>query len=203
MKIVPNFSGRIAVAALALSVAGCFGPTPTPPRGQVDDFHSDPAYRYETAVQAAGTGAIPVDVRGAAAGLSDAALADAVIDAMPSRTIGLANRFARATGAAADRVVWILGATDAAGRLEALCDGAQSPTPAPTSGRLAIAAAYCRGGLALTALRANADDIASPADPAFGALIATLTGKLFPMIPPGERVRGALTTPPNTVIGVE
>ena len=202
MKIATNAGNWIAGAALALSLGAC-GPMATPPRGQVADFHADAGYRYDAVVQAASAGAIPVEVRGAAAGLSEAALAEAVIDAMPSRSIGLANRFQRGPGASPERVVWVLGASDGGGRLEAICGAAPSPAPAPTSGRLAVAAAWCRGPLALTAVRASADDIANPADPAFGELIATLTGKLFPMVPPGERVRGALTTPANVVIAVE
>jgi hypothetical protein len=198
MKIAPNARGWVAVATSALMTVGC-GPMAAPPRGQIEDSHADANYRYEAAAQAAHAG-IPVDVRGAAAGLSDAALADAVVDAMPSRSLGLASRFQRGTGAAAERVVWVLGADG--GRIEALCAGATSAAPQAPAARLAVSAAYCRGELVLTGVRATADDITSVADPAFGALIATLTGKLFPL-QPGERVRGALTPPPNITIAVE
>ena len=201
MTIAPNARGCLVASALVLG--GCLGPDAGSPRGRVDDSVTDANYRYAAVVQAASAAPIPVEVRGSAAGLSESALADAVVDAMPNRSIGLATPFARASGPAAERVVWILGA-DAPGRLETLCgDATPVTTPSAPDGRLAVAVAWCQGTTTLSGLRASADAIPNPADPAFGALIGTLTTKLFPLAPPSERMREALTPLPNTVIAVE
>jgi hypothetical protein len=205
MTIVANARGWWVVAALgpAIALAGCLGPEAEAPRGQVEDSVVGPTYRYEAAVQAAGAGAIPVEVRGSAAGLTDAALADAVVDAMPSRSIGLATRFAPAAGPPPERVVWIFG-TENRGRLDASCgDTAPAADAGAAPRRLAVTAAWCQGTVTVSGVRAIATDIPTVADPAFGALIATLTTKLFPMVPPSDRMREALTPRPSTVIAVE
>lgn len=192
MEIAANSRGWLA-AALALVLVGC-GPMAVPPRGEVAESRIDSGYRFASVVQASAMAGLPVEVRGSAAGLSDAALADAVVDAMPNRSVGLATRFQRAGAGAPERVVWRFGAEG--GRLEAVCEDAGTP-PAAAGTRLAVAAAYCRGPQALTAVRATADDIASAGDPAFGELIAVLTLKLFPQQPPTP------PAPANLVIAVE
>lgn len=192
MEVAANSRSWFA-AALALAAVGC-GPIPTPPRGEIAESRIDPGYRYAAVVQASTMAGLPVEVRGSAAGVSDAALADAVVDAMPNRSIGLATPFQRASSAAPERVVWRFGADG--GRIEAVCENAGAPA-ATAGAKLAVAAAYCRGPQTLTAVRATADDIASPGDPAFGELIAVLTLKLFPQQPP------APPAPVNLVIAVE
>jgi hypothetical protein len=218
MRVPLDLGGSIArccgaAALLGFAVASC-GPIPLPPRASIFESHVDGSYRYAAIVEAANSAPVPIEVRGTAASLSDRALADAVVQNMPGRSLGLVQGFTRATDQTQERVVWVFGAseglfddiqlpwTSSRDRFDALCGGSFPEAPA-SADRLNIAAAYCFGPMALSAARAKADDITDVSNPGFSAVIVAMTMKLFPIQPSARAARDALEPASNVVVAVE
>ena len=178
---------RAITAAIAMAAAACAGQSMYGPA--ISYNYVDSPYSPGEVGYAAGGRDLEVVVRGnpfAARGVSDAALDDAVIDAMDDQPGWLVTNYTTTPGETARglyRVVWLFG-VPANTSIYAICTDRYGA--AVDAGGGSMMAAFCRGDKPLSYLGGTLADIETPDDRRFTGLVRIATRQLFPHFDPNK-----------------